>query len=135
MDKFSDYQPYFISIEGNHSYIKQPKYIKVSNQNPENIEKFKNELISADILGNIDQNPEADPQINYDTMSSIIEKKKDKCLPCKNIKFNSQKHKKNSWISYGILRSIKFRNELYKKMRKSDPSTIEYDILSTSPPI
>ena len=51
-------------MEGNHSYIKQPKYIKVSNQSPENIEEFKTELISADILGNIDQNPEADPQIN-----------------------------------------------------------------------
>ena len=85
IDTFSDHQPYFISIEGNHSYNKQPKYIKVSNQSPENIEKFKNELISADILGNIDQNPEADPQINYDTMSSIIEKNKDKFFPCKNI--------------------------------------------------
>ena len=76
IDKFSDHQPYFISIEVNHSYIKQPKYIKVPNQSPENIEKFKNKLISADILGNKDQNPEADPQINYDTMSSIIEKNK-----------------------------------------------------------
>ena len=132
IDKFSDHQPYFISIEGDNSYIKQPKYIKVSNQSPENIKKFKNELISADILGNIDQNPKADPQINYDTMSSIIETKKDKCLPCKNIKFNSRKHKKNSWISHGILKSIKFRNELYKKMRKSDPNTIEYNILSTN---
>ena len=132
IDKFSDHQPYFISIEGNHSYNKQPKYIKVSNQSPENIEKFKNELISADILGNIDQNPEADSQINYDTMSSIIEKNKDKFLPCKNMKFNSRKHKKNSWISYGILKSIKFRNELYKKIKKSDPNTIEYDILSTN---
>ena len=71
-------------------------------------------------------------QINYDTMSSIIEKNKDKFLPCKNIKFNSRKHKKNSWISYGILKSIKFRNELYKKIKKSDPNTIEYDILSTN---
>ena len=132
IDKFSDHQPYFISIEGDNSYITQPKYITVSNQSPENIKKFKNELISADILGNIDQNPEADPQINYDTMSSIIETKKDKCLPCKNIKFNSRKHKKNSWISHGILKSIKFRNELYKKMRKSDPNTIEYNILSTN---
>ena len=65
-------------------------------------------------------------------MSSIIETKKDECLPCKNIKFNSRKHKKNSWISHGILKSIKFRNELYKKMRKSDPNTIEYNILSTN---
>ena len=132
IDKFSHHQPYFISIEGDNSYIKEPKYIKVSNQSPENIKKFKNELISADILGNIDQNPEADPQINYDTMSSIIITNKDKCLPCKNIKFNSLKHKKNSWISHGILKSIKFRNNLYKKMRKSDSNTIEYDILSTN---
>ena len=65
-------------------------------------------------------------------MSSIIEKNKDKFLPCKNIKFNSRKHKKNSWISYGILKSIKFRNELYKKIKKSDPNTNEYDILSTN---
>ena len=88
IDKFLYHQPYFISIEGNHSYIKQPKYIKVSNQSPENIGKFKNEPISADILGNIDQNPEADPQMNYDTMSSIIETNKDKILSFKNIKFD-----------------------------------------------
>ena len=42
IDKFSDHQPYFISIEGDISYTKQPKYIKVSNQSPENIKKFKN---------------------------------------------------------------------------------------------
>ena len=65
-------------------------------------------------------------------MSSIIETNEDKCLPCKNIKFNTRKHKKNSWISHGILKSIKFRNELYKKMRKSDPNTIKYNILSTN---
>ena len=65
-------------------------------------------------------------------MSSIIEKNKDKFSPCKNIKFISRKHKKNSWISYGILKSIKFRNEINKKMRKNDPNTIEYDILSTN---
>ena len=95
IDTFSDHQPYFISIEGHHSYSKQPKYIKVTNQSYKNIEKFKNELISADISGIIDQNREADPQINYDrpTMYSIIEKNKDKFLPCKNIKFNSRKHK------------------------------------------
>ena len=61
IDKLSDHQPYFIRIEGDNSYIKQPKYITVSITisiySPENIKKFKNELISADILGNIDQNP------------------------------------------------------------------------------
>ena len=43
----------------------------------------------------------------------------------KTVKFNRRKHKRDPWITFGILRSVNKKNKLYKclKLTKSD-STI-----------
>ena len=49
----------------------------------------------------------------------------------KYVKFNNKyKHKKSKWITYGIFKSIKFRDNLYKKL--TNPVLREYDILNTN---
>ena len=47
----------------------------------------------------------------------------------KKVKFNHYKHKKNPWITKGILNSIKFRDKLYKNTRLTDPDSIKYQTL------
>ena len=39
------------------------------------------------------------------------------------VKFNKYKHKKSKWITYGILKSIRFRDNLYKKIENNEPGT------------
>ena len=36
------------------------------------------------------------------------------------MKYNKHKHKKGSWITKGIIRSIKFRDKLYKTLKSTD---------------
>lgn len=50
-------------------------------------------------------------------MQSLINKH----FPIKWVKFNKYKHKVSPWISQGILKSIKYKDNLYKKL-KSTPS-------------
>ena len=49
---------------------------------------------------------------------------KDKHMPEKYAKFHKHRHKKNNWISYGILRSIKFRGNLYMKYKQCKPNSL-----------
>ena len=44
------------------------------------------------------------------------------------VKFNSRKHKKEPWMTYGILNSINQKNKLYKRLKKARSNSPEYDI-------
>ena len=39
---------------------------------------------------------------------------------------------KSKWITYGILKSIKFRDNLYKQLKLTKPVLREYEILYTN---
>ena len=41
-------------------------------------------------------------------------------------KFNKYKHKKTNWNTFGILRSIKFRDNMYRRLRQTSLNTFEY---------
>ena len=54
---------------------------------------------------------------------------KNKHMPCKLVKFNKYKHKKSTWITQGLLKSIRYRDQLYKQLRLSNPNSLHYDTL------
>ncbi len=41
-------------------------------------------------------------------------------MPCKIIKFNKYKYKKSKWITAGIIKSIQYRDNLYKTNKMTD---------------
>ena len=47
-------------------------------------------------------------------------------MPLKRIKLHKYKHKKTEWITAGIIRSIKFRDNLYKRMKQVLHDTPDY---------
>ena len=53
-----------------------------------------------------------------------------KCMPTKTIKFNKHKHKKTLWITRGIVKSIKYRDQLYQKIKKTDQNSVEHQIIA-----
>ena len=71
----------------------------------------------------------ADPNINYSILESAIMQANNKYMPIKTVKFQKYKHKRNDWITLGILNSIKHRNKLYKKLRITKANTPLYDNL------
>ena len=50
-------------------------------------------------------------------------------MTSKLVKYNKYKHKKSKWITRGLLRSIRFRDNLYKKIKLTNPASREYGTL------
>ena len=55
------------------------------------------------------------PNDTYDIIEKHITNAKETFLPTKTIRFNKHKHRIKSWMTENILRSIKFRDKLYKQ--------------------
>ena len=54
-------------------------------------------------------------------------KLKEKYLPVKYVKYNKHKHKRNKWITNGIIRSIRYRDNMYTVLKQTDPTSPPYE--------
>ena len=84
--KFSDHQPYFTCLDLTSHHVKQPRLINICKQNQENILSFNNDLLSVNLLDNLDLNPLANPNDKYNELDNIIQTVKNKHFPRKTIK-------------------------------------------------
>ena len=125
----SDHLPYFTCLSQKVSLNVPPKYIKVQTNNPQSIQNFYQELNMTDITQTLNQNLNTDPNMNYNKFISIILKAKDKHLPIKTVKFNKYKHKLTHWVTQCILRSIKFRDNLYRQLKCTNQEKPQYQII------
>ena len=53
-------------------------------------------------------------------------------MPLKTVKFDKYRHNKETWITSGILKSIRYKDKLYKQLKMTNPLIPQYDILKTS---
>ena len=67
----------------------------------------------------LNKEPNANPNKNYLILQTAITDSMNTHLTKKVIKFNRKKHKRDPWMTYGILNSVNRKNLLYKKLRKS----------------
>ena len=133
ISRISDHLPYFIFLD----YLKPKRpasstFIKVQTWNDECIHKFQTELNNANIYDMLDPQLNADPTENLTTLNVLISQAKDKHLPTKFVKFNKHKHKKSNWISTGIIRSIKYRDKLYMRLKRVPVDSEMYTQLKTN---
>ena len=70
--------------------------------------------MDSNVAASLDQHPNADPFANYNIIHNKIEQ-------VEKVKYN--KHKKSSRITTGNIKSIKFRDKLYKKLKTSPINT------------
>ena len=127
--KFSDHQPYFIVTNSLTKREHPPKYIQIRIQNELSLANVNIELHKSNMQEKMDKNILADPNINYSILESAIMQANNKYMPIKTVKFQKYKHKRNDWITLGILNSIKHRDKLYKKLRITKANTPLYDNL------
>ena len=78
---------------------------------------------------NLNANLATDPNTDYDKFEKIMTKTYDKHFPEKRVKFNKYKHKRSNWLTSGILKSIEFRDKLYKHLKICSPDNGEYYLL------
>ena len=89
---------------------------------------FLNEMISEEIHATMDHNPYADPNENFNKLSDKIIQLRDKHIPCRLVKFRKYKHRRTKWITSGIIKSIKYKDRLYKRLRTLDQLSPNYGI-------
>ena len=60
-----------------------------------------------------------DPNPEYDIFERITGKAYEKHFPNKRVKVNKYKCKLSPWMTSGLIKSIEFRNKLYKRLKAS----------------
>ena len=130
--KLSDHQPYIIFINTKISKPQSPKFITIRIQNEHTFSQLKNQIEASNIYRLLDQNELANPNDNYHALITKLSQANEKCMPEKIIKLNKHKHKKNMWITIGILKSINFKDKLHTRMKCTDPNSTNYQILKTN---
>ena len=131
LTKISDHLPCFTVINTKKFKKCPPKFIQVSVNNADAVEKFKTEVISEIAQTHFDRSLLNDPNINYDKLDSILTKCKEKNLPTKKVRFDKYKHKVCDWITYGLMESIKKKDQLYVKLLKTNPRDTRYAEIET----
>jgi len=128
-NRISDHQPYFICVDLNFRVRKKIHTIKMTKYTREAINDFKQELKRQNIVQQINRSETGGPNEQYIVLDNIIRTAKEKHLPVKIVKFNRHKHKKEKWVTQGILNSIKFRDKLYLQLRKTDQESPLHETL------
>ena len=117
----------FCIVEGKVRRTKDtPKYIEVENITPSSLLNFKTAIGNTDLLSQFDLNPLADPNFNYNLLSSAIDHAKTKHIPKKTRKFNKRKHKQEPWMTNNLLAHINRKNDMYREW-KSTSNNEEYE--------
>ena len=126
----SDHFPCFVSLNLNTKPKAPPKMVKQKFSTPNAVQKFKDELIKHDFTKDFDHSVDSNPSSNYDAfIDKVIEIKND-IIPTKIVKFNKHRHKKEDWITSGIIKSIAFRDKLRLKKTKTNIYSPDYEIIS-----
>ena len=132
IEKVSDHQPYFTILDTTLTRHDTPRFIKISNSDKESINHFHEALATSDRLNSLNVNPAQDPNINFSILQDTIQTAKNMYLPEKIVKFDKHKHKKSKWISQSLLKSVTFRDKLYKRLKKTNSNTPLYQTLDTN---
>ena len=125
----SDHLPCTVNLGISEHTTKQQKYVRTRVIKDTAVNNFRSELTEIDMSALLNANLATDPNTDYDKFEKIITKTYDKHFPEKRVKFNKYKHKRSNWITSGILKSIEFRDKLYKRLKICSPDNSEYDLL------
>ena len=125
--KLSDHQPYITCLD--YFKLKQSpqKYITVKTNTKNSLEKLNEYLHQQDIMNKLNDN--VHPNENYETLNFIIQNGIKTYMPTKRVKYHKHKHKNSFWITKGLIKSIKFRDTLYRKLKKTPSTSQQYDTL------
>ena len=102
-------------------------YITVFSNSDQTKQNFKNDLESKNIYDKLNKEPNANPNENYLILQTAITDSMKTHLTKKVIKFNRKKHKRDPWMTYGILNSVNRKNLLYKKLMKINRDSLLFD--------
>lgn len=126
LSDLSDHFPCFVILKNKSFHTLLPKHVQLRTNSESAYNNLQTELRSIDINSQIDSSSNADPNSNYKVIARTITQLCNRHLPIRKVKFNKYKHKVTPWITFGIIKSIKYRDKLYKSLKALHPDSIEY---------
>ena len=126
--QISDHFMTFSIVEGNIKNIKEPiKYVEMQNINSASIINFKNSVGNSDLFSQFDLSLDANPNDNYNILSSILQQAKNRHIPKKIQRLNRRKHCIEPWMNKELLTLINKKNDKYRDW-KSTNNDVEYEV-------
>ena len=129
INKVSDHQACFVSIDIGHKKLSQSRYIKVTKRDPNLFNYVKQDLLAFDTTSMLTSD---NPNDNYLILSNVIKQTIQRHTSVRIVKFNKHKHKGSPWITQGIVRSIKHRDKMYRKLKQLPSSSNQYNSMKTN---
>ena len=126
--KLSDHLPCFMLINSQTRKRPPPKYMTIKQLTQHALLNIQIDLVEKNIYDKLDKSLMADVNQNYNIMHQEIYDTIEKHTLKKTVKLNKHKHKISKWISHGIIKSIKYRDKLYKTLKMTHESP-NYTIL------
>ena len=124
----SDHLPCVSSIGKSLKYTKENREVFKRKMNHDTVNAFAYTAKSTDFRSICHQESDRDPNENCDIIDSTLSNAMDATMPLQRMHFDKYKHKRNAWVTSGILRSIKYRDKLYLNMKRAKNSH-DYDTL------
>ena len=90
---------------------------------------FKMNVGNANILNKLNHQALLNPNDNYEILNNIIKYNIKTHFPTHFVKHKRRQHKKASGITKGIIRSITFRGNLYRKLKQTSPDSNQFPVL------
>ena len=108
------------------------KYIKVRQNSIKAMQGFCDTLDKANIMNAFNSDLTLDPNVNYNILENMLTKLYEQHFSLKTVRYDKYKHKKENWITTGILHSIKYRDKLYRKLKQTAPTDADFSIMSVN---
>jgi len=124
--------PCFVSLDFINTTRANRKFIYYMSRNYNALSAFVDEMNNLCTMEKFISDLNCDPNINYDRLDSIIQNSLNKHLPIKLTRFRKYRHKKEKWITGGILNSKKFRDKLYAKVKATALNNPLYNTLKVN---
>ena len=125
----SDHLPFIANLCISENTKQQQKYVRTRMIDDTALNNFLDELSEIDISSLLNANLATDPNTAYEKFEKIITKTYDNHFLEKYVRFNKYKYKRSNSITSGILKSIEFRDKLYKSLKMRSSENGEYDLL------
>ena len=126
--RISDHFPCSINFRTPGEGRKQQKFIYTRTIYDFAIHDFREELSRLEIPSRLNANLLSDPNIDYGKFEKVLSTSFNKHFPEKRIKVDKYKHELSPWLAIGIIKSIEFRNNLYKKHKACTTDSPEYEM-------
>ena len=112
INKISDHQPIFTCNNKLFEQVDMTQYIEIETKSENSQKRFIEHLKNINIMNKLNMDINSDINDNYEVSCKLLQSSKSE--HGKSVNSNKYKHKKNKWISKGIIKSIEIKDKLYK---------------------